>query len=119
MIDYDYHGPDRRRYKRIYKIFGVSIIEVGNKKTLPKFAEEMGLNLSEGGLLIECSENLVRGTHLRLRLMLNIDAKYVVIETAAKARWSKKSYRNTYFIGCKFTHLAAKDHKLIRKFCNS
>lgn len=110
---------ERRKYKRIInKTVGVNIIQHGSKKTLPKFNEEVGLNLSENGILIECSKGLAAGTNLRLIIMFLIDSKYNIIQTPAKIAWTKKTRRKTYLFGCRFMRLSQKQKSILKRICN-
>ena len=115
----EYTGPERRRHRRINKIVGVNIIQYDTKKTLPKLDAEVGQNVSEGGILLECSKRLTRGTYLKLKIMLFFDSKYKIIQTSARIVWNKRSFRKTYYLGCKFTRLSPKARLTLRRFTTS
>lgn len=107
---------ERRRHKRKSELVGVNIIGLNNKSIHPKLDEEVGLNVSEGGILLECLKRLPKQTHLKLKIMLILDSKYKIIQPPAKIIWNKKSFCNTYYLGCKFTKLRHNDRLLLRKF---
>lgn len=109
-------GAEKRRHVRIGRKIGVNIINCNGKKTIPKLDEEVGLNVSIGGVLIECSKRLARGTKIKLILMLTFDAKYKIIEVPAKVSWNKQSYRKTYYLGCKFQRLKPKDRNALVRY---
>lgn len=111
-----YTGSEKRRHKRMYKLMAVNIMGFDNKKTLPKLDAEVGQNISEGGILLECSKRLPKGTSLKLKIMLLFDSKYKIIQTFVRIIWNKKSFRKTYYLGCKFTRLKHKDRLLLRRF---
>jgi len=106
----------RRAEKRFKKRIGVNIVCYKRKVTKPKLDEEVGLNIALGGVLIECSKKLDKGSLLTLKLMLTYDSKYKIIQTPARVVWSKKSSRNTYYLGCKFTRLKANDKKALAQY---
>lgn len=121
-----YKGIERRRHKRLNKLMAVNIIALNDKKTLPKFDAEIGLNIAEGGMLLECSKRLTGRSRLKLKILLTLDSsrktgsryagKYKVIRAPAIIVWNKKSFRNTYYLGCKFTRLKHKDRLILRRF---
>ncbi|MBL7068576.1 MAG: PilZ domain-containing protein [Candidatus Omnitrophica bacterium] len=113
MAKRDTDKVPRRAEKRIKKRIGVNIVCYNKKVTKPKLDEEVGLNIALGGVLVECSKRLARGSLLTLKLMLTYDSKYKIILTPARVVWNKKSSRNTYYIGCKFTRLKAKDKETL------
>jgi len=94
----------------------VEIISCNGKKTLPKLDDEIGLNISDGGLLMECSKKLDKGTRLRLKIMLIYTSSYKIIELPAKIVWCKRSFCKTYYLGCKFTRITPVIKKAIKKF---
>ncbi|NQT07322.1 MAG: PilZ domain-containing protein [Candidatus Omnitrophica bacterium] len=111
-----HRGPNRRKYRRLIEAIGVNIISLNKKSTLPKLDEEVGLNIGEGGALLECSKNIKKGALLVLKIMLDLDFKYVVVEAPAKVVWTKKTSRKTYYLGCKFTRLKPKDRIALKRF---
>lgn len=104
-----YLDLDKRRYVRIPGRIGVNIVKYNRKKTGPKLDEEIGLNISIGGILIECSKKLSVKSILKLKIMFPFESKYTIISGAALVMWNKKSFRKTYYIGCKFDRLKEKD----------
>jgi len=104
-----YKGVERRKYRRLNRPLAVNIIAVNNKKTLPKLDAEIGLNIAEGGMLLECSKRLPKKTRLKLKIILILDSKYKIIQTTAVVLWNKKTFKNTYYLVCKFTRLRHKD----------
>jgi len=92
------------------------IIACNDKKTLPKLDDEIGLNISDGGLLMECSKKLAMGTRLRLKIMLIFASSYKILEIPAKIVWCRKSFCKTYYLGCKFTRLTPETKRAIKKF---
>lgn len=111
-----YKGPERRRHRRKTELIGVNIKGINHKKIQPKLNQEIGLNISEGGVLLECSKRLAKGSHLKLKVMLILDSKHKIIKAPSIVVWNKKSRQNTYYLGCKFTRLEHNDRTLLRKF---
>jgi len=98
---------ERRKYRRIQKSFGVNIVAVGKKATLPKLDHEVGLNISLGGMLIQCEHMLKKGTPLSIKLMLVKDGVYKSINAKGRVIWQQQSFekKNTYFLGIKFDRI--------------
>lgn len=109
-------GPELRAHQRTKKRIGVNIVYYNGRKTLPKLDEEVGLNIALGGMLIECSKRLIKNASLKLMIMLAFDSQYEILRIPAKVMWNRKSFRKTYFIGCKFLRLAPKDRKILVRF---
>jgi len=107
---------EKRKYPRIHSKVGLNIIACNGKKTTPKLDEEIGLNISVGGVLIECSKRLAKKTRLKLKIMLTSDSKFMIMQIPARIAWNKKTFRNTYYLGCKFTRLKPRDEKIIIKY---
>lgn len=114
-----YSGREKRKHRRIYKIIGTNIIRHNAKEYDPKLDEEVGLNISAGGILIECEKKLERQDKLKIKVMLTFDTVYKIIELNTEVVWIKKSFRNTYFIGCKLTKLSLKDRSILKKYTAS
>jgi len=113
-----YTGIERRKHKRINKQIPLNITGFNNKKTLPKFDEEIALNISETGILIECSKPLPIATSLNLKIMLNLDSGYKTIETTSAIMWTKESHRKTYYFGCRFMELSEEDKTSLKDFAS-
>lgn len=111
-----YRGTERRNHIRSNKKFGVNIIAYKGKSTLPKLDAEIGINIAVGGVLIECAKRLTKGSSLKLKIMLTFGSKYKIIRTTAKVSWNKKSFRNTYYHGCRFARLSPADKRTLIKF---
>jgi len=113
-----YKGRERRRYKRRGATIALNIIRCGRKKTLPKLDEEVGRNISESGILLECSKRISKGKSITLKIMLSHNHKFRIIQTAAKVKWCKESFRDTYYSGCQFMRMKPADRRAIKKFVN-
>ncbi len=103
---------ERRNFIRFNKAFGVNIIEVSGKKTLPKFDHEIGVNLSSAGALVKCERPIRNNSKIKLKIMLVRNGSYKTIETSAKAIWCEKSFDPKivcYYIGLGFTRLSRSD----------
>jgi len=103
---------ERRRFIRFNKTFGVNIIELNGKKTLPKFDHEIGVNLSSGGALIKCEKSIKAGSRARIKIMLVKNGTYKTIETGGRVIWCEKSFDPKivfYYIGLGFTRIQARD----------
>ncbi len=111
-----YVNIERLRLRRKSEILGVNIIRCNNRKIKPKLDEEVGIHIAEKGILLECSKRLAVGTNLRLKIMLTFGYEFEVIKAPAKVIWLRKSFRNTYYLGCKFTKLKPAMKNAIKKF---
>ena len=106
---------ERRKYRRLHKPFGVNIVSVGKKKTLPKLNHEVGLNISLGGILVKCAKLIKKNTVIGLKLMLVKDGVYRTLEARGRIAWHKLSFERptTYFMGIEFKRLSHKDKQKI------
>lgn len=111
-----FRGSEKRGFKRLDRMIGVNIISCDNKNTEPKLDEEVGLNVSEGGILLECTKRIPKGTSVSLKIMLALDTGYRIVHTAARIAWNKKSFRHTYYHGCKFSRLKHDDKLLLIRY---
>ena len=109
-------GHKMRKDERTHVRIGVNIIGYNGRKTLPKLDEEVGLNISIGGMLIECSKKLVTGTSLKLKVMLTFNSSYKIILVPAKIMWVNKTSQGTYYLGCKFTRLKTQDKTILKRY---
>jgi len=114
-----YAGPERRKHRRIYRIIGTNIIRHNDKEYNPKLDEEVGLNISLGGMLIECEKQLAKEDRLKLKVMLTFDSVYKIIQPTARIVWTRKTERGTYFLGCQFTRLSPPDRLNLRRYVSS
>ncbi len=115
----NYAGKERRRHRRIYRIIGTNIVRHNTKVYSPKLDEEIGLNISQGGVLLECEKRLAKNDRLKVKVILAFDSAYKTIQPCAKIVWAKRSFRNTYFLGCRFTNISQKDRSTLRKYTAS
>jgi len=109
---------ERRKYRRMKKAFGINIVSVGKRATLPKLDHEIGLNISLGGLLIMCEHFLKKNTAVGIILMLMKKGAYRTIKTRGRIIWCRMSFEPSaaYFMGIKFTKLSRRDKKVIAWF---
>ena len=112
----NFKGAEYRKHMRITKRVALNIIAVNDKETLPKLDAEVGLNIAEGGILIECSKNLSKGARLKLKIMTTFGPTSKIITVPAKVAWKSRSRHDTYYFGCKFTRLNPKDRAVLKKF---
>ena len=107
---------ERRKFVRIYRRIGVNIVGYNNKKTEPKLDEEVGHDISLGGILLECSKRIPVGSALRLKIMLTFDDSFRMIRSGARVVWNKRSFRDTYYLGCKFSRIDQKERAALIRF---
>lgn len=110
-----YKGPERRRCARTTKISAINIIQCNDKPTLPKLDEEVCLNIAQGGMLVECSKRLLKGTRIKIKIMLALESGFKIIYASAKIVWTKRSFHGTYYLGCKFVRLKSQDKAALKK----
>jgi len=115
----NYAGKERRKYRRIHRIVGTNIVRHNTREYLPKLDHEVGLNVSEGGVLLECEKRLAKNDRLKVKVMLAFDSVCKIVQPCAKIVWAKRSFRNTYFLGCRFTKISRKDRSTLRKYTAS
>ena len=114
--------PDRlvekRKFVRFARTFGVNIIALGRKKTLPKLNHETGVTLSLGGVLIRCERSIAKGSRVTLKIMMARNGQYKTSVASARIVWCKRSFdsRTTYYIGAKFERLSPDNRAGIRWF---
>lgn len=90
---------------RYAKSFGVNIISVGGKSTLPKFDHEIGVNISCEGMIVKSERRIRSGTRVRVKVMLVRGHLYRIVETPAQVAWCERSFDRalSYYLGLKFT----------------
>ncbi len=93
--------------------FGINIVSVNKKKSLPKFDHEVGVDLSMDGILIMCTKPLRAGTTLGLDIMLVRGNSYKNIKTTGKVKRCEvtQTRPRTYSIEAKFIHMP-RDNRL-------
>jgi len=114
---------ERRRHKRINKTIALNITAVKTRKkneitTFPKIAHEVGLNLAEGGVLVECADSIPQNSQLSMTLLLPDTKPPEVISARGKIIWSKRTRRKNYtfhYYGIEFEEISKKDIKGIFK----
>ena len=67
MIDPDYQGPERRRYKRIKKQYTVSFSESG-QDAKPLWDMVVVRNISAGGVLFNFDRKIEKGSMLNFKI---------------------------------------------------
>ncbi|MFC1590828.1 PilZ domain-containing protein [Candidatus Omnitrophota bacterium] len=109
---------EKRRYRRLNRPFGVNIVSVKKRRTLPKLDHEVGLNISLEGILIKCERILRKNTAVGLKMMLVKDGAYRTLETKGTVAWNKASpgKKATYLIGIHFRKLPLKYKRVISWF---
>lgn len=122
-----WNGKERRRFPRKEELIGVSIVEVNNKRLPYKFDQEIGKNISLGGMCIELTKELPVSALVWIELMINKELPF--IRAKGKVIWIK-SYRrppsiiegvkvrerNNFIMGMEFLEITQQDKEKIRKF---
>jgi hypothetical protein len=109
---------ERRRFIRFSKSFGVNIIALNDRETLPKLDHEVGVNLSLSGALIKCEKQIPENSKILMKLMLVRDRAYETICVKARVTWCMKfpDPKTTYYIGMKFLGLKTVDIARLKWF---
>ena len=112
MFSFNYSGPEKRKYKRVFKRFVVST-QIGPKPDDPW--EVVALeNVSEGGRLFNHNEEIQEGKTLRFRIKIAEDLEPVECEGVV-VHAQQLGDLQLFEYGVQFTNLDPADQALIRQ----
>ena len=118
---------EKRRFKRVKKGFGISIISVDTNgkhlefhhiKANPKFYNESGIDFSPSGLGIICSKSLPPDTRIQMRLLIPDADSLNTIKASGIIKWFKEikgKYKNYFQLGIGFKNLGITEKKKLTR----
>lgn len=108
---------EKRKHSRFALNLPVEYWEVDKSKSHPSRAG----NVSEGGMLLFCPEEIEIGKNLGLRLFIDSGLDFIAIDAFVEVVWADLPFgdKGEHRIGVKFTDISEKDVGHLKTFLDS